>query len=112
MLAESYTAVIARGEDWKDGSTTEPYEASWAREAIIVLRTLESGTLTPGAKAHVQISLDGMRWINEGTSLDIPTEVDGISMARLGHFGHYLRLRAEMPADTTGFMLATLSLKA
>ncbi|MGK6317278.1 hypothetical protein [Neorhizobium sp. DT-125] len=112
MLAESYTAVIARGEDWKDGSTTEPYEASWAREAIIVLRTLESGTLTSGAKAHVQISLDGMRWINEGTSLDIPTEIDGMSMARLGHFGHYLRLRAEMPAGATGFMLATLSLKA
>ncbi len=112
MLAESYTAVIARGEDWVDGSTTEPYEASWAREAIIMLRTLESGTLAQGAKAHVQISLDGMRWVNEGTSLDIPTEVDGISMARLGHFGHYLRLKAEMPEGVTGFMLATLSLKA
>lgn len=112
MLAESYTAVIARGEDWFDGSTTEPYEASWAREAIIIVRTLETGTLKPGAKAHVQISLDGMRWVDEGTSLDIPTEVDGISMARIGHFGHYLRLKAEMPDDMTGFMLATLSLKA
>jgi hypothetical protein len=112
MLAESYTAVIARGEDWVDGSTTEPYEASWAREAVIVVRTLESGTLTAGARANVQISLDGIRWIDEGTSLDIPTEVDGISMARLSHFGHYLRLKARMPADTTGFMLATLSLKA
>ena len=112
MLAESYTAVIARGEDWSDGSTTEPYEASWAREAIIIVRTLETGTLKPGAKAHVQISLDGMRWVDEGTSLDIPTEVDGISMARIGHFGHYLRLKAEMPDDMTGFMLATLSLKA
>lgn len=112
MLAESYTAVIARGEDWVNGSTTEPYEASWAREAIIMLRTLESGTLVRGAKAHVQLSLDGMRWVNEGTSLDIPTEVDGISMARLGHFGHYLRLKAEMPDGATCFMLATLSLKA
>lgn len=112
MLAESYTAVIARGEDWIDGSTTEPYEASWAREAIIMVRTLETGTLTAGAKAHVQISLDGMRWVDEGTSLDIPAEVDGISMARLSHFGHYLRLRAEMPDAMTGFMLATLSLKA
>lgn len=112
MLAESYTAVIARGEDWVDGSTTEPYEASWAREAIIVIRTLETGSLKPGAKAHVQVSLDGMRWVDEGTSLDIPAEVDGMSMARLGHFGHYLRLRASMPDGATGFMLATLSLKA
>jgi hypothetical protein len=112
MLAESYTAVIARGEDWVDGSTTEPYEASWAREAIIVLRTLESGTLGPGARAHVQISLDGMRWIDEGTSLDISPEIDGLSMARLGHFGHYLRLRAELPNGMTGYMLASLSLKA
>jgi hypothetical protein len=112
MLAESYTAVIARGEDWIDGSTTEPYEASWAREAILMLRTLEAGTLTKGAKAHVQISLDGMHWVDEGTSLDIPAQVDGMSMVRLEHFGHYLRLRAEMPANTSGFMLATLSLKA
>ena len=112
MLAESYTAVIARGEDWVDGSTTEPYEASWAREAIIAVRTLETGTLKPGARAHVQISLDGMRWVDEGTSLDIPVEVDGISLARLSHFGHYLRLRAEMPEGVTGYMLATLSLKA
>ena len=112
MLAESYTAVIARGEDWVDGSTTEPYEASWAREAIIMVRTLESGTIKDGAKAHVQISLDGMRWVDEGTSLDISSTIDGISMARLGHFGHYLRLRAEMPDGMTGFMLATLSLKA
>lgn len=112
MLAESYTAVIARGEDWVDGSTTEPYEASWAREAIIVVRTLEVCTLKAGAKAHVQVSLDGMRWIDEGTSLEIRDQVDGLSMARLSHFGHYLRLRAEMPDAMTGFMLATLSLKA
>jgi hypothetical protein len=112
MLAESYTAIIARGEDWVDGSTTEPYEASWAREAVIMVRTLESGTLGAGARAHVQISLDGMRWVNEGTVLDIPAEVNGISMARLSHFGHYLRLKAEMPGAMTGFMLATLSLKA
>ena len=88
MLAESYTAVIARGEDWVDGSTTEPYEASWAREAIIMVRTLEAGTLAAGARAHVQVSLDGMRWVDEGTSLDIRPDVDGISMARLSHFGH------------------------
>ena len=112
MLAESYTAVIARGEDWIDGSATEPYEASWAREAVIVVRTLESGTLGPGAKAHVQISLVGMRWIDEGTSLDIKAEVDGLSMTRLTHFGHYIRLRAEMPEGMTGYMLATLQLKA
>jgi hypothetical protein len=53
-----------------------------------------------------------MRWVNEGTVLDIPAEVNGISMARLSHFGHYLRLKAEMPGAMTGFMLATLSLKA
>jgi hypothetical protein len=112
MLAESHTAVIARGEDWVNGSTTEPYEASWAREAMIVLRTLESGTLVEGSKAHVQVSLDGMHWVDEGTSLDIALEVGGMSMARLTQFGHYLRLRAELPGTATGFMLATLSLKA
>ena len=112
MLAESYTAVIARGEDWVDGSTTEPYEASWAREAMVVVRTLESGTLVPGAKAIVQVSLDGMHWIDEGTQIEISTADDGTAMARLTNFGHYLRLRADMPPGITGFMLATLMLKA
>lgn len=112
MLAESYTAIIARGEDWVDGSTTEPYEAAWAREAMIVVRTLEAGTLGPACRAHVQISADGIRWIDEGTELTIDPKVDGLAMARVANFGTYLRLRIAMPAEATGFMLATLTLKA
>src|SRR5690606_21448856 len=61
-LAESYPAVIAGGEDWVDGATTDPYEVGWAREAMIVLRTLEPGSLRTGCRALVQISADGLRW--------------------------------------------------
>ena len=110
MLAESYTAVIARGEDWVDGSTTEPYEASWAREAIIVVRTLEVGTLKAGAKAHVQVSLDGMRWIDEGSMLPIP-RVDEIASVRLSNFGTYLRVMTVLPEGSSFKALLTLSLK-
>lgn len=112
MLAESYTAVIARGEDWVNGSTTEPYEAGWAREAMIVIRTLEADRLESGCVAHVQVSLDGMHWADEGTTIAIAPSVDGLGLGRVTGFGHYLRLRVEMPETASGFMLATLNLKA
>ena len=111
MLAESYTAVIARGEDWVDGSTTEPYEASWAREAIIMVRTLETGTLAAGARAHVQMSLDGMRWVDEGTTLPMPQSTEQDSCARIAHFGNWLRIVTELPADVATKVLVTVHLK-
>ena len=112
MLAESYTAVIARGEDWTDGSATEPYEASWAREAAISLRRLEPAPASGDATARVQISLDGLHWIDEGTTVEIPSEVGKIALARLTGFPGYLRLVADMADGDSAFMLATLSLKA
>ncbi|WP_029041367.1 hypothetical protein [Cucumibacter marinus] len=111
MLAESYTAVIARGEDWTDGSATEPYEASWAREAAISLRRLEAAPSSGAASARVQVSLDGLHWVDEGTVVAIPSEVDTVTLARITGFPGYLRLVADMADGDTAFMLATLSLK-
>ena len=65
MLPENLTAVVARNETWTGESSTEPYEAGWAKEAIVFVRALRDpkGKLP---KARVEISADGMHWAPEG----------------------------------------------
>ena len=41
MLPENLTAVVARNESWTGASATEPYEAGWAKEAIVFVRALK-----------------------------------------------------------------------
>ena len=69
----AYTAVIERNRSWKGAFETEPYEAAWAGEAIFYVRALEANDVPEGTPARVQISPDGMRWCDEGTSFPLPT---------------------------------------
>lgn len=109
MLRESYTAIVAQGECWNGLAATEPYEAGWASEAVFFLRLLDGGG--EGAEASVQVSPDGMRWVDEGTRMPFPEQPDEIMFCRVRHFGQYLRLAAKIPAGKTCKVLVTLSLK-
>jgi len=112
MLRHSHTAVIARNEVWAGSAETEPYEAGWAREAVVFITTLSSSGLAEGNRAaRVQISPDGMRWVDEGSKLDVPAQTDGVSVARVRHFGNWLRVVSEMPAASRAAVLVTLHLK-
>ncbi len=112
MIRNTYTAVLARGEIWEGEVFTEPYEAAWAGEAVFFVRVMRV-TAGPGAvaMAQVQISPDGMHWVNEGTSMDIQAQVEALSFARVGHFGGWLRLAVTVPAGTAMQVVATLALK-
>ena len=112
MLRESYTAVVARGEHWRGASTTEPYEASWASEAIFFLRALAVDGDLSAVRARVQISADGMHWADEGTEVAMPAKREQVTFCRIRHFGGYLRLAAELPPGTTCKVVASLNLKA
>lgn len=111
-LPESTSFVLVRGETWQGVSTSEPYEAGWAREAVVFLRPLDVEGGIAAGRVHVQISPDGMRWADEGTVIAIPGEVDAVAFAKIAHFGNWLRLRAELPPGARCTMLATLHLKA
>lgn len=110
MLRESLTAVIARNETWTGTSATEPYEAGWATEAVFFVRALKTGKGAP-TEAHVEISPDGMRWIREGASLILPTAVDELAVARVRHFGNWLRLATDLPDGAEATVLVSLHLK-
>lgn len=111
-LRENLTAVVARNEAWSGSAATEPYEAGWAREAVLFLRALDDAQLpAAGATVRVQISPDGMRWLDEGASFPLPLQRDATGFARVRHFGNWLRLAADLPAGQTVKVLATFHLK-
>ncbi|HEY0920118.1 MAG TPA: hypothetical protein VGD93_12975, partial [Devosia sp.] len=65
----------------------------------------------PG-RAHVEISPDGMRWVREGTSFELPSERDAIAFARVSQFGNWLRLACDFEAGSSLRVLVTLHLKS
>lgn len=111
MLPESTTAVIGRNERWSGNAASEPYEAGWAREAVFFVRATKQ-PVGPSPEAFVEISPDGMHWVREGTSLSMPTAKDGIAVARVSHFGNWLRVAAEFEPGAETSVLVTLHLKA
>lgn len=98
-MRQFYTVVLDTFHDLRDGYATEPYEAAWASEAIFYFRVDE---VRPGAgplELTVEISPDGMAWVEEGGTLTLdPTKP--LSFVKVTHFGGWLRLRhTSGPAD-------------
>lgn len=110
MINESISAVVERNVTWTGVSATEPYEAGWAREAVIFIRALKAarGSLP---KARVEISPDGIRWVAEGTTLDLPSDADAVTFAKVANFGGWLRVSADL-RDSELTVLVTVQLKA
>ena len=111
MLPENLTAIVARNEIWTGESATEPYEAGWAKEAIVFVRALKApkGKLP---KARIEISADGMHWAPEGSTFDLPDTLNAVSFQRVAHFGNFLRVAASLPDGAEIVVLVSLHLKA
>jgi len=110
MVPESQAAVVARNETWTGQAATEPYEAGWAREAIIFVRALKSAGIA--GRAHVELSPDGMNWVAEGTTFALPHDANKVTYARLTQFGNWLRIRAELPEGSSVTVVVTIHVKA
>lgn len=90
-LRRTYTAVVERNVLWEKAFTTEPYEVAWASEAIFFIRALDNPMIS-NPHARVQISPDGMHWVDEGTTIALPTTQDEVSFCKINQFGGWLRL--------------------
>jgi len=111
LIRQSYTAVIERNVTWQGEFATEPYEAAWASEAIFFLRALAAADVPADAVARVQLSPDGIRWCDEGTVVSLPAEAEGLTFARVRHFGGWLRVAGRLPAGARFTVLVALALK-
>ncbi len=116
LMRNAYTAVLARGEWWQAALQTEPYEAAWAAEALFFVRVMQTGDDvadgSASALARVQISPDGLHWIDEGSSMRIAARADSLAFVRVREFGGWLRLAVEVPDGSRMQVVATLALKA
>ncbi len=110
MLRESYTAIVERSESLRGDYATEPYECGWAGEAIFFVRVLERVGDVEGVTLNVQISPDGIRWCDEGTTVAL-SEAE-VSFCRVRHFGNWLRLAGRLPEGVSVGAIVALTLKA
>lgn len=110
MLRESHTAIVVRNEVFAGDCASEPYEAAWAKEAIIWVRALAIKG-KPAGVFKVQISPDGMRWVDEGAKIKIPTKTETVEWVRVRHFGNWLRIVGKLPRGVEIKPLVTITLK-
>lgn len=103
-MRQFQTSVIETRQTVADGFATEPFECAWATEAIFFVHRDGSAEVKPTAEAHltahVQISPDGIRWIDEGTKVTDPPSQRGF-FVRVRHFGGWLRLRFSGDGEMT-----------
>jgi hypothetical protein len=100
--------VLERRTRHAESFATEPFEAAWASEAIFFLTVeeLEAARID----ARVQISPDGINWVDEGTRFPA-IETPGLHFVRVKHFGGWLRLSCELIGAGNARVLVHLILK-
>ncbi|WP_413317947.1 hypothetical protein AA0Z99_12760 [Agrococcus sp. 1P02AA] len=99
------SSVVELRQRFESDVQTHPFECGWADEAIffVSLHDPAPGTVLD---LRVQLSPDGIRWHEEGSTLRV--ERDGY--VRVTHFGGFLRL-AGSASDRGGATPVTISVR-
>lgn len=89
------TTAVEQRKIFEGDFDTHPMETGWASEAIFFVNIDE--ILEPGSQLNgwVQISVDGVFWVDEGTLIESLNE-QGISFVRVKHFGGWLRIKGNV----------------
>jgi hypothetical protein len=101
-MKQVHTAVLERFGTFSGDFTTEPYEAGWAKEAIFFVKVDAVEGANPALSGQVQISPDGVTWIDEGTPLPAVNQT-GVAFTRVRHFGNWLRLACRVSGGQATF---------
>lgn len=91
IMRQFQTSTLEQRRVFDADFETHPLEVAWASEAIFFVdaEQLEgAGSLL----LKVQISVDGVNWLDEGTAFD-PISGTTRAFRRVSHFGGWLRLQ-------------------
>lgn len=98
------TSVTDLRQEFRGSFETFPYECGWADEAIYFVTAEDQTPAGARIDLRVQLSSDGIRWLDEGTTLTLTGP--GSTFARLTHFGGFLRLAGTTTQCTLTVRLA------
>jgi hypothetical protein len=100
-MRQSQSAVIERGVGLEGVHTTDPFEVAWAGEARWFVQFLRPA---PGCQVsiQVQISPDGITWIDHEAVAPLETEAVGMVSIPVTQFGHWLRLSTSKRSGDEG----------
>ena len=98
------TTVVERRKLFKDEMATHPMEAAWASEAIFFIEAEEIEGQNAELAVAVQISPDGVNWVDEGTFFDL-ISITGTTFVKVSHFGGFLRLHGNITGKNAAFRL-------
>jgi hypothetical protein len=94
-MRETYTAVIERAQPVKSSFESEPYETGWADEVTVFVKVREGLPADKTLAARVQISPDGIDWLDMGVQLP-PITGQGMSFVTVTGFGNWMRIAGEI----------------
>ncbi|MEL6275724.1 MAG: hypothetical protein AAFU03_11520 [Bacteroidota bacterium] len=98
------TTVVERRKRFQSNFNSHPMETAWASEAIFFVHVETVEGEDAALKLAVQISPDGVNWVNEGTFFPV-LKKEGTSFVKLNHFGGFLRLAGEISGEHPGFLI-------
>ena len=98
------TAAVEQRKDFTDAFATHPMEAGWAGEALFFITAEKVSGDAPLLSAKVQVSVDGVNWLDEGTEFP-PISRPGHYFVRVHHFGGWLRLHCGIAGSGSVFNL-------
>jgi hypothetical protein len=106
-----HMVVLERLKDMPGDFATEPFETGWASEAqfFIRLHSME-GKENPALHAKVQISADGIEWVDRNIAFPKITR-PGNYYVDVDKFGGWLRLVCETEGDCAYRVTVQLVLK-
>lgn len=103
-MRQFMTTAVEQRKDFTAPFTTHPMECAWASEAIFFIHVEKVSGTAPRLEAKVQISVDGVHWVDEGTAFESIDEV-GHQFVKVRHFGNWLRLVANVSGSEALFNL-------
>lgn len=108
-MQTTYTSVLARRVWIESDFHTGPYEAGWAREAVMFTQVEGEH---PELTLTTEISPDGINWLPRG-EVQILSASDTIAANTLTTFGNWIRLSISGASeDQRARVLVHLSLKS
>lgn len=100
-----HASAVERRITITDILASHPMEAGWASEAIffLIVDNIEGEGVV--LKTSVQISADGINWIDEGTVFE-DIDRSGHYFAKVQHFGNWLRVRGQLHGENVSAKLS------